>query len=301
MTVDARGRRVLVTGASSGIGRATAHLLASQGARLVLVSRAREVLEEVARECTARGALETLVLPTDVGDHEAVDATFAAAVAALGSVDGVVHAAGVAAYGRFQDVPPAVFEGVLRTNLLGTANVARAALRLFEERRGGSLVLLGSVLGKMATPWMSPYATSKWGVAGLARALQIEARSLPGVGVSLVSPGGVDTPIYDLAATSIGHAGNPPPPVTTPERVAQACVEALDRPRRDRDVGAGNLVMVAGFRLLPGVFDALVTPLMARLGLDGRDTAPHPGNVLEPVPGREAVRGRWPHVWGQWR
>lgn len=295
------GRRVLVTGASSGIGRATAHLLASGRARLVLVSRAEEVLQEVARECTARGATDVLVVPTDVGDDAAVVEAFAAAVTAYGGLDGVVHSAGVAAYGRFQDVPPEVFEGVLRTNLLGTVNVSRAAIRLFEERRGGSLVLLGSVLGKMSTPWMTPYATSKWAVTGLARALQIEARRLPGVEVSLVSPGGVDTPIYDLAATSIGHTGNPPPPVTTPEKVAEACVAALDRPQRDVDVGFGNLVMVAGFRLLPGVFDAIVTPLMARMGLDGRDAPATSGNVLEPVPEREAVRGRWPHVWGQLR
>lgn len=295
------GRRVLVTGASSGIGRATAHHLAAEGARLVLVSRSQEVLDEVARECTARGAGDTLIVVADVGDHEAVASLFEQAVSAYDGLDGVVHAAGVAAYGRFQDVPPEVFEGVLRTNLLGTVNVAREALRHFEERGGGALVLLGSVLGKMATPWMSPYATSKWAVTGLARALQIEARRLPGVSVTLVSPGGVDTPIYDLAATWIGHHGNPPPPVTTPERVAEACVEALDRPRRDVDVGAGNKLMVAGFRLLPGVFDAIVTPMMARLGLDGREASQDAGNVLEPVPAQEAVRGRWPHVWGQWR
>ncbi|SDS08961.1 Short-chain dehydrogenase [Nocardioides scoriae] len=300
MTVAGPARRVLVTGASSGIGRATAHRLATEGARLVLVSRSVEVLEEVARECTARGAAEVLVVPADVGDHAAVDAALATAVAAYDGIDGVVHAAGVAAYGRFQDVPPEVFEGVVRTNLVGTANVARASLRVFEERGGGSLVLLGSVLGKIATPWMSPYAVSKWGVAGLARSLQIEARRLPGTRVTLVSPGGVDTPIYDLAATVTGHAGNPPPPVTTPERVAAACVRGLDQQRRDVDVGRGNKLMVTGFRRLPGVFDRLVTPLMDRFGQDGRTKPATTGNVLAPARG-EAVRGRWPHVWGQLR
>ena len=88
--------------------------------------------------------------------------------------------------------------------------------------------------------------------------------------------------------------------MTTPDRVAAACVRALDRPRRDVDVGRGNKLMVTGFRRLPGVFDRLVTPLMDRFGQDGRTKPATTGNVLAPARG-EAVRGRWPHVWGQLR
>ena len=291
-------RRVLVTGASSGIGRATAHRLAAQGARLVLASRSREVLEEAARECTARGAEEVHVVPTDVGDRAAVEALFDTAVEALGGLEAVVHAAAVVAYGRFHDVPPEVYDAVVRTNLTGTANVARCALRLFEPARAGSLVLVGSVVAKIATPTMSSYVSSKAGVYGLARTLQLEARRIPGVSVSLVSPGSVNTPIYDQAASYAGHGGNPPPPLVTSRAVAERCVAALDDARRDRNVGVANALMVAGFRLLPPVYDALVGPLLTRFGLGRAAVAEHPGNVLEPRPDGEAVEGRWPHFWG---
>ncbi len=292
------GRRVLVTGASSGIGRATAHLLAARGDRLVLASRSADVLEETARECVARGALEVLVLPTDVADRAQVEALVVEVRTRWGGLDAVVHAAAVVAYGRFHDVPADVFDAVIATNVLGTANVARESLRLFEEQGSGSLVLLGSVLGKIAAPLISPYGTSKWAVHGLARAIQVEARRMPGVEVSLVSPGGVDTPVYDQAATYTGRPGHPPPPVTTPERVAAACVRALDRPRRDVNVGVANAVMVAGFRLAAPVYDRLVGPLMSVLGQGRDEVAPGPGNVLQPRPRGESVRGRWPHVWG---
>ncbi len=292
------GRRVLVTGASSGIGRATAHQLAARGERLVLASRSVDVLEETGRECVARGSLEVLVLPTDVADRAQVEALFAEVRTRWGGLDAVVHAAAVVAYGRFHDVPADVFDAVITTNVLGTANVARESLRLFEEQGSGSLVLLGSVLGKIAAPLISPYGTSKWAVHGLARAIQVEARRMPGVEVSLVSPGGVDTPVYDQAASYTGRPGHPPPPVTTPERVATACVRALDRPRRDVNVGMTNAVMVAGFRLAAPVFDRLVGPLMSLLGQGRGEVAPGPGNVLEPRPAGESVRGRWPHVWG---
>lgn len=292
------GRRVLITGASSGIGRATAHRLATEGARLVLASRSREVLEEVARECKARGAEEVLVVPTDVGDRTAVEALFDEAVETFGGLEAVVNSAAVVAYGRFHDVPAEIYDTVVRTNLTGTANVARCALRLFEPARAGSLVLVGSVVAKIATPTMSSYVSSKAGVYGLARTLQLEARRIPGVSVSLVSPGSVDTPIYDQAATYTGRGGNPPPPVTTPEKVAGRVVHAIDHPQRDDNVGLGNAVMVAGFRLLPPVFDTLVGGLMSLLGQGRSRVEPHPGNVLQPRPDGETVRGRWPHLWG---
>lgn len=298
MTAQDQPRTVLVIGASSGIGRATAHLLATEGANLVLASRSEQALEQTRQECVSRGAGDVLVLPTDVGDRKAVESLFAAAVEAHGRIDGVVHSAAVVAYGRFTEIPAEVFDHSLQTNVTGAANVGRSALKHFADESGGSLVVVGSVLGKIATPYMSPYITSKWAVHGLVRTLQIEARETPGVHVSLISPGGVNTPVYAQAGSYTGHPGHPPPPVTSPERVARDVVKALDHPQRDRDVGIANGAMVAGFRILPGVFDAAVAPLMRLFG-QGRDSVePHPGNVFEPVPELEAVRGRWPRIWG---
>jgi NAD(P)-dependent dehydrogenase (short-subunit alcohol dehydrogenase family) len=291
-------RTVVVTGASSGIGRSTAHRLAAQGACLVLAARSPEALEQTRQECVGRGAEDVLVLPTDVGDRDAVDALFDAAVERFGRVDAVVHAAAVLAYGLFQDVPPDVFDRILTTNVTGTANVARRALQRFDEQQGGSLVVVGSVVAKIATPYLSSYTTGKWAVHGLVRTLQIEARGKPGVHVSLVSPGGVDTPIYDQAGSYTGRPAHPPPPVVSPERVAAAIAEALDKPGRDIGVGAANALMVTGFRLLPGVYDLLVGPMMRLLGQGRGRLDPHPGNVFDADPAKEAVHGRWPHVWG---
>jgi hypothetical protein len=118
------------------------------------------------------------------------------------------------------------------------------------------------------------------------------------VHVSLVSPGGVDTPIYVQAGTYTGRPGNPPPPVSAPETVAAKVVAALDKPGRDLAAGPVNWIMVAGFRALPSVYDALVGPLMRRLGQGRPGVAAHPGNVFDAVPEKEAVHGRWPHLWG---
>jgi NAD(P)-dependent dehydrogenase (short-subunit alcohol dehydrogenase family) len=291
-------RTVVVVGASSGIGRATAHQLASRGDRLVLAARSVDALEETRQECVARGASGVLVLPVDVGDREQVTRLFDESVARFDRVDVVVHAAAVLAYGRFEDVPPDVFDKILQTNLVGTANVARSTLKVFDAQQGGSLVVVGSVLAKMVAPYLSSYSTGKWGVQGLVRTLQVEARAKPGVHVSLVSPGGVDTPIYDQAGSYTGHPGHPPPPVVSPERVARAVVSAVDKPGRDISAGPLNSVMVAGFRLVPGVFDLLVGPMMRVLGQGREAVEDNAGNVFDPIPSKESVRGRWPHIWG---
>lgn len=287
---------VLVTGASSGIGRATALQLAGRGVRLVLVARSVQSLTAAARQCRAAGAT-VLVVPADVADADAVEGAFAAAARRFGQVDAVVHAAAVVAYGRFEEVPTAAFDRVLSTNLTGTANVARSALLHFKASGGGRLVVVGSLLGKIAAPFMASYVTSKWAVHGLVRTIQVEARSVPGLEVSLVSPGGVDTPVYHQAASWLGRQGRPPPPVDPPEKVAHAVVRALERPRRESSVGPANPVVVLGFRAFPAVFDALVTPLM-RLGGLGRDAVePHEGNVFEPRPAGDAVHGQWGRHW----
>lgn len=291
-------RTVLITGATSGIGRAVAHLLAEEGARLVLAARSPETLEQARQECVALGATDVLVVPTDVGDASAVKALFSRAYDEFGGVDGVVHSAAVLAYGRFVDVPQDVFDRTLTTNVTGTANVAREALAAFRKEENGSLVVLGSVMSKIAAPYMSSYGTSKWAVHGLIRTLQIEARAMPGINISLVSPGGINTPIYDQAGSYTGHPAHPPPPVYAPERVARQVVHALDHPERDRNVGIANPLMVLGFRALPGVYDVLVGPLMRLVGQERAEIGPNPGNVHEAVPDREAVRGRWPRVWG---
>ncbi|MFC4016585.1 SDR family NAD(P)-dependent oxidoreductase [Micromonospora sp. GCM10011542] len=281
-------RVVVIAGASSGIGRATARAFADRGDRLVLAARAPETLAEVRAECTD---VEVLTVTTDVTEAGALDALADAAVDRFGGIDVWVHTAAVMAYGRFDELPERVFDQVVRTDLLAAAGAARVALRHFRATGTGTLILTGSVLGHITAPYMSPYVASKWGLQGFARAVQQELRDTPGVRLCLVNPGSVDTPVYEQAANYLGRIGRPPPPVAGPQRVARAIVDCVDRPRREVSVGRLNVVMRVGFTVLPGVYDVLVGPLMRLAGLSGRPVAAHDGSVFAPNPSGEALRG----------
>jgi NAD(P)-dependent dehydrogenase (short-subunit alcohol dehydrogenase family) len=286
-------RRALITGASSGIGRATALQLADEHWDLVLVSRSAAALGDVVDLCAQRGSLALLVV-ADVADEAAVGRAFAVAERELGGLDVVIHSAAALAYGRFEDVPSEVFRAATATTIGGTVHVARAALRSFRSHgERGSLIVVGSLLGKIATPFMSTYVTSKWAVHGLVRTLQIEARATPGISISLVSPGGVDTPVYRQAGSYLGVHGRPPPPISSPEQVAAAVVRSIEDPKRERSVGLANPLVVLGFRALPAVFDRLVTPLMRQGGLSREPVAATSGNVLTPSPSGEGLHGGW--------
>jgi NADP-dependent 3-hydroxy acid dehydrogenase YdfG len=272
---------VLVTGASGGIGKATVRAYARRGARLVLVARSADRLEALRLEAEALGAA-ALVAVADVAEAGAVDAAFQVAVAGFGRVDVVVHAAAVAAYGRFDEVPADVWDRVVTINVTGTSNVARAALRAFRRQGGGSLVIVGSILSLAVVPYMGSYVTAKWAVRALVRVLQQETRGTPAIRVGVVHPGAVRTPIYSLAANYAGRIGRPPPPVYAPETVADAVLAVADGRARWRSVGITNPVIAFGFCTVPRLYDLLVMPIMNVAGLSRRPVAPHPGNVFTP-------------------
>ena len=285
-------RVVVVTGASSGIGRATATRAASVGDHVVLVARGRESLDEVAGECHAAGATSVLVLSTDVSDDAAVQRCVAAVLERHGRIDAVVLSAGVVAYGRTEQIPVEVFDAVVRTNLLGSVNVARHVLPVMRERNSGTFVQIGSLIGHIALPMMSPYVLSKWGIRALARQLQVENRDRTGVRICYVAPGGVDTPIYLQAARYAGHVGRPPPPVVTPEAVARVAMRQLERPRKRTQVGPTNNLIRLGFTAAPGVFDLLVGRLFPVGATDLTYEVPDgQGNVLASQPQDNRLRG----------
>jgi NAD(P)-dependent dehydrogenase (short-subunit alcohol dehydrogenase family) len=289
------GEVVLVVGASSGIGRAAAVLFAARGASLVLVSRSEQTLTDAAADCRRAGARAVEVAPADVLDREALQKAVDRATTTFGRLDVVVHAATVMAYGRLEDLDPDVFERVVDTALHGTNNLFLAVLPVFRRQERGSLVVVSSLLASITAPTMGAYVAAKWGQLGMIRTLQQELRELPGVQVSAVAPGGVTTPIYDQAATVLGNTGHPPPPVYTPERVARAIVDRVADPRRLKQSGFVNPLIIAGFRLFPPVYDALVGPLLKLFGMSRDSVPPTTGNVFAPVPEKEATRGRY---WG---
>jgi NAD(P)-dependent dehydrogenase (short-subunit alcohol dehydrogenase family) len=217
----------------------------------------------------------------------------AATVERFGRLDAVVHAAQVMAYGTIEELPQRVFGAVVETAVHGTAVVARAVLPVFRSQGTGHLVVVNSLLGSVTTPYIGAYTAAKWGQLGLVRVLQQETRDAPGIKISAVQPGGVDTPIYYQAASYVGSTGRPPPPVYTPQRVARTILATLDRPRRIVQAGFLNPVIKAGFTLFPGVYDMLVGPLMRQLGIANDEVPPTEGNVFGSRPGQNAVKGRW--------
>jgi NAD(P)-dependent dehydrogenase (short-subunit alcohol dehydrogenase family) len=255
---------------------------------VVLVARSRPPLEDAADECERAGASSTLVVPTDVGSDEQVRALVSAVVDEHGRIDSFVSAAGVVAYGRVEDVPAEVFDGVLRTNLAGSANIARHVVPVLRRQQAGTLLLVGSVIGHVAVPTMSAYVLSKWGVRILARQLAVENRDLPGIRVLYAAPGGVETPIYDQAANYAGFAGRPPPPVSSSDRVGAQLVRRLDSrfgARLPSQLSVVNHVMVFGYTAMPRVYDALVSTVFPLGATDLTRSVPSgPGNVLSSRP-----------------
>lgn len=279
-TATAEPATYLVTGASSGIGLATAQALAARGDSLVLVARSAEALERARRICQEAGG-RSITVNADVRDRDSIERAFTVATAEFGPVDGVVHAAAVATYGSLEQVPPEVFDATVATTFLGTANVSRVALSYFHATGRGRLVVLGSILGSVVSPYMGAYTASKWAVQGLVRTLQIETRDDPFIDVVLVTPGGVDTPIYENSANYLGRPGKAPAPVQSAEKVAQRVLEGLDRPRRHVESGLANRFLRLAFRRSPALFDALSGPFMNRFGLQGTRVAPSTGNVFD--------------------
>lgn len=176
--------------------------------------------------------------------------------------------------------------------------MSRAALRVFRAQHRGTLVIVSSLLASIAAPEIASYATAKWAQAGLIRTLQIETRDERDINVCSVFPGAVNTPIYSQAANVTGRTARPPIPVDSPEKVARAVVGCVDRPKMRVSVGLANRFIVLGFRLLPKVYDALVTPMLhfASLTRPG-SVPPSTGNVLAPAVGGEAEHGPWHSKW----
>jgi short-subunit dehydrogenase len=195
---DFRGVTAVVTGASSGIGRALALALGRQGAHLALTARRIDELEELAAEIGAAGG-EAMVLPCDVRDRNAVFAAAQEAMAALGQIDLLVNNAGYGHHRPFLEWPIDDIENMMRVNYLGTVFWTKALLPKMVERRRGWLVFVASVAGKIGVPDESAYVASKFAMAGLAESLSYEIEE-NGIHVLTVYPGTIRTDFFDREA-----------------------------------------------------------------------------------------------------
>lgn len=287
---------VLIVGASSGIGLATALRLAQDGANLTLVSRDARALDVAAGSCRDAGAGTVRVDTADVLKPDEVRAAVQGAVEQFGELDAVIHTAAVMGYGEVETIPADVFTAVVDTAVHGTLHLAQAVLPVLRRQKRGTFVIVNSLLGSITVPNMGAYATSKWGQRALVRTLQQETRDEPGIKICMVSPGSINTPIYYLAANYTGKDARPPVPVLQPERAAETIANLLERPRKNVSVpvGPANPVVIAGFRLMPTIYDVIVGPLFRLAALTRRDRPASEGNVHTPETQNERVHGHWP-------
>jgi len=228
---DLSDKVMVLTGASSGIGLATARAAAAGGLRLVLAARGADALEQVAAELRATGA-QVLAVPTDVADPVQVEALADAAVARFGRIDVWVNGAAIGVVGTVDQITAEEFDRVTRVVYLGVVHGCKAAVPRMRAQGGGVVVTIASVLGVRAVPLQAPYVAAKHAVVGFTDALRMElARERSRVRVGLVLPAGIDTPYYDHARSKLGVLPSAPPPVYGPEVVAEAVLDAASAPR----------------------------------------------------------------------
>jgi short-subunit dehydrogenase len=284
-------RRVVLTGASSGIGRATALAFAREGACLVLAARGREGLEEVTAQCEAAGA-STLVVPTDVADGRAMRELAEAAIERFGGIDVWVNNVGVGAVGRFEDTPIEAHRRVIEVNLIGHMNGAHAVLPHFRERGSGTLINMISIGGWASTPYAAAYTASKFGLRGLSESLRAELSDLPGVHVCEVYPTFVDTPGVSHGANYTGRRLRPGPPLVDPRRVAAQIVALAKSPRASTAIGSMALPARMAHALAPNLLGRAARRAFD-MALARAHTAPVTGgNLFSPSQGH-AIDGGW--------
>lgn len=279
MTRSLQGRRVLITGASSGVGCAAAEAFAREGCRLALLARNRDGLETVAERVRAEGA-EAHVVVCDVGDRAQVERAVEEAATALGGLDVLISNAASMAFGHFRDVSPEEFDRTIAVTFTGAVDVIRAALPHL-ERSGGAIVATGSIMARVPLATFSSYAAAKHGLRGFLNSLRIElAGSRSPVTVSIVHPGAIDTPLWHQVTSATGRQVRNPPEQYKPQVMAQALVALAKKPRKEVLVGYEAKVIAFGFEAVRPVAD-LVLRVVDKWYSSGKRPAPRPGGLWE--------------------
>jgi NAD(P)-dependent dehydrogenase (short-subunit alcohol dehydrogenase family) len=287
--VDPMPQTVIITGASSGIGRATARLLAERGDPVVLAARRQDALDEAARACGPDA--RTLVVPVDVTDPDAVDGLAERAIAEFGRIDAWVHLAAVGAFGHFWDIPNRVFQRLIEVNLTGSVYVTKAALRVFQQQGQGTLVLISSTDAAAPIPHLNVYDATKAGVAQLVASVRadLENAGWDKIHVVDVRPPTTDTPFYTHAANYVGRVARAPPPAYAPETVAKAILQVMDDPKAMVSVGLMSKFQRVFSHAAPAVYEKVIGTFSDQLFTD-EARAVGEGNVFAPVRAGRAER-----------
>jgi NAD(P)-dependent dehydrogenase (short-subunit alcohol dehydrogenase family) len=286
---------VVIAGASTGIGRATALAFAGAGARVVCAARGVQALGTLVEQIREQGG-SAVAVPTDVADPAAVRALAQTAEQQYGRIDTWVNNAAVSVWGRVEDITDAEFDRVMRVNFLGQVHGVHAALPALRRAGGGVVIGVASVEGVRAVPLHGPYTASKFALRAFYDCLRMElAQEGAPIAVTTILPASIDTPFFEHARSKIGTMVKPPPPVYAPEIVAASIVYAARHPRREIPVGGAAAGFFLGQRLSPALTDALMS--IRRIGVCAQRTdRPDNGadNVDAPIDGPGQVHGSCP-------
>jgi short-subunit dehydrogenase len=287
---------VVITGASSGIGRATAIRFAKQHARLVLGSRRQRSLDELVDELNEIGA-QAIAVPTDVTNEEAVTELANTAVENFGRIDVWVNNAAVSVFAPFTTMPLDDFRRVIDVNIMGYVYGARAALEVMSRQKKGVIINVASLVGEIPQPYTAPYGMSKAAIRSLGVSLRSELmlKRLKGVSVATVLPPTIDTPFFRHSANYTGREVVAMPPVYPADQVAKAIVRLAAAPKPELVIGRAGQALVRQHRRTPALVEAQMAMQTDKAHLSRQhrsgDTT---GTLYAPAPAEDAeVSGGW--------
>jgi NADP-dependent 3-hydroxy acid dehydrogenase YdfG len=285
---------VVVTGASSGVGRAIARAFAAAGAKVGLIARTRDALEEAANEIAALGS-EALVLPLDVAEPKAVSAAAREVVARFGRIDTWVNDAMVSVFSPVHRTTADEYRRVTEVNYLGTVHGTLAALEQMRKQGEGVILQIGSALVYRSIPLQSAYCASKAAIRGFTDSLRCELfHEKSRIRVCMLQLPAVNTPQFDVVRTRLPRRPKPVPPIFQPEVIAKAALYAATHPSREMWVGGSAVKAIVGQRFFPALLDRY----LGKIGYDAQQTDEpidkyRPDNVFAPLPGDRGAHGRF--------
>ncbi|BDG05214.1 SDR family oxidoreductase [Anaeromyxobacter oryzae] len=287
-----RDQVVVVTGASSGVGRAIARAFGQQRAKVGLVARGEEGLRNAAREIERAGG-EALVLPLDVADAVAVEAAADRVVERWGRIDTWVNDAMVSVFSPVREMKAGEYRRVTEVNYLGFVHGTLAALKHMLPRDEGHVIQIGSALVYRSIPLQSAYCASKAAIRGFTDSLRCELdHDHSRVKVSMVQLPAVNTPQFDVVRSRLPNHPQPVPPIFQPEVIARAVLHVAEHPTRELWVGWSAVKAILGQRVFPGLLDRY----LGHMGYEAQQTdepvpPDRPDNVDHPLPGDRGAHG----------